>query len=200
MRCPAPRGCRSCRGQTPLRAPGISRSRSGPCSPRVGYVRSPCRRIPRARGRHNAGDAGCSGALWPNGLRSRAPRYRASYSGRDLHSYQVVGGSCSFSLSSSTPRYSCGVTDKLLLITLLVKLGVVGSVASILARASSFRRLFFAEQRRPRQTLALLAFFLVPLTLGVWLRFWVPNFLAADISFETTILLGLLVGPGWAML
>ena len=28
----------------------------------------------------------------------------------------------------------------------------------------------------------------------------VPNFLAADISFEAVILLGLLVGPGWAML
>jgi two-component system LytT family sensor kinase len=92
------------------------------------------------------------------------------------------------------------VTDKLLLITLLVKLGVVASVASILARASSFRRLFFAEKRRPAQTLGLLAFFLVPLTLGVWVRLVVPNFLAADISFETVVLLGLLVGPGWAML
>jgi two-component system LytT family sensor kinase len=91
------------------------------------------------------------------------------------------------------------VTDKLILITLLVKLGVVASVASILARAGSFRRLFFAERRSPRQTLALLAFFLVPLTLGVWVRLAVPNFLAADISFETVILLGLLVGPGWAM-
>jgi len=92
------------------------------------------------------------------------------------------------------------MTDKLLLITLLVKLGVVASVASILARASSFRRLLFAEHRRPEQTLALLAFFLVPLTMGVWFRFLVPNFAAADISFETVILLGLLVGPGWAML
>jgi two-component system LytT family sensor kinase len=92
------------------------------------------------------------------------------------------------------------VTDKLILITLLVKLGVVASVASILARASSFRRLFFAERRSPRQTLALLAFFLVPLTLGVWVRLTVPNFLAADISFETVILLGLLLGPSWAML
>jgi two-component system LytT family sensor kinase len=92
------------------------------------------------------------------------------------------------------------VTDKLILITLLVKLGVVASVASILARGSTFRRLFFAERRSPRQTLALLAFFLVPLTLGVWVRIAVPNFLAADISFETVILLGLLLGPEWAML
>src|SRR6478752_4766196 len=97
-------------------------------------------------------------------------------------------------------RYSGGVTEKLILITLLVKLGVVASVASVLARSSSFRRLFFAEHRRPRQTIALLAFFLVPLTLGVWVRTTVPNFLAADISFETVILLGLLVGPWWAAL
>jgi two-component system LytT family sensor kinase len=92
------------------------------------------------------------------------------------------------------------VTDNLILITLLVKLGVVASVASVLARVTTFRRLFFAEQRRPAQTLALLAFFLVPLTLGVWIRIAVPNFLAADISFETVILLGLLLGPEWAML
>ncbi len=92
------------------------------------------------------------------------------------------------------------MTDKLILITLLVKLGVVASVASILARAGSFRRLFFAERRSSRQTLALLAFFLVPLTLGVWVRLTVPNFLAADISFATVILLGLLLGPGWAVL
>ncbi len=92
------------------------------------------------------------------------------------------------------------MTDKLILITLLVKFGVMASVASILARASTFRRLFFAEKRRPSQTLGLLAFFLVPLTLGVWIRITVSNFLAADISFETTILLGLLIGPGWAML
>ena len=92
------------------------------------------------------------------------------------------------------------MTVNLILITLLVKLGVVASVASVLARVTTFRRLFFAEQRRPRQTLALLAFFLVPLTLGVWVRIAVPNFLAADISFETVVLLGLLLGPEWAML
>jgi two-component system, LytTR family, sensor kinase len=83
---------------------------------------------------------------------------------------------------------------------LLVKLGVMGSVASILARASTFRRLFFAERRSPAQTLGLLAFFLIPLTLGVWVRLVVSNFLAADVSFEVVILLGLLIGPGWAML
>jgi two-component system LytT family sensor kinase len=92
------------------------------------------------------------------------------------------------------------VTNTLLLITLLVKLGVAAAVASALARSRTFQRLLFADRRRPGQTMALLAFFLVPLTLGVWVRTTVPNFLAADISFETVILLGLLVGPGSAML
>ena len=97
-------------------------------------------------------------------------------------------------------RYHESVTNTLILITLLVKFGVAASVASALARARTFQRLLFAETRSAGQTMALLAFFLVPLTLGVWLRFTVPNFLAADISFETVILLGLLVGPMWAML
>ncbi|MFZ1086717.1 MAG: histidine kinase [Terracidiphilus sp.] len=92
------------------------------------------------------------------------------------------------------------MSDHLILITLLVKLGVVAAVASVLARVSTFRRLFFAEQRSSRQTLALLAFFLMPLTLGVWIRIIVPNFLAADISFTAVILLGLLLGPEWAVL
>ena len=38
-----------------------------------------------------------------------------------------------------------------------------------------------------------------PLVLGVWMRLRVPNFYGADISFETTILLGILVGPLAAM-
>jgi len=81
-----------------------------------------------------------------------------------------------------------------------VKLGVAASVSSALARSRTFQRLLFSEHRTPRATLGLLAFFVVPLTLGVWVRLTVPNFLAADISFETVTLLGLLVGPFWAVL
>ena len=92
------------------------------------------------------------------------------------------------------------MTDTLIIITLLVKLGVAAAVASALARSRTFQRLLFADHRSSGQTSALLSFFLVPLTLGVWVRTKVPNFLAADISFETVILLGLLLGPGWATL
>ena len=103
-------------------------------------------------------------------------------------------------LQPAPRRYIEGVTNTLILSTLLVKLGVAAAVASALARSRTFQKLLFADRRTRAQTLGLLAFFLVPLTLGVWVRTAVPNFLAADISFETTILLGLLIGPWWAML
>jgi two-component system LytT family sensor kinase len=87
------------------------------------------------------------------------------------------------------------IEQKLILITLLIKLGVAAAVSSALARARSFQRLLFAENRSAGQTFGLLAFICIPLTLGVWVRVTVPNFYAADISFETTILLGILMGP-----
>lgn len=87
------------------------------------------------------------------------------------------------------------IEPKLILITLLVKLGVAAAVSGALARSREFQNLLFAQHRRPGQTLGLLAFICIPLGLGVWLRFTVPNFLAADLSFETTILIGILLGP-----
>jgi two-component system LytT family sensor kinase len=92
------------------------------------------------------------------------------------------------------------VEPKLVLITLLVKLGVAAAVSSALARSRAFQRQLFSDDRSTRQTLALLAWMCIPLTLGVWIRVTVPNFLAADISFETAILLGVLIGPLPAML
>jgi len=46
----------------------------------------------------------------------------------------------------------------------------------------------------------LMALVCAPLVLGVWIRTVVPNFLAADISLEATVLLGVLLGPGPALL
>jgi len=87
------------------------------------------------------------------------------------------------------------IESRLILITLLVKLGVAAAVSSALARARTFQNLLFNQSRKPSQTFALLAFICVPLALGVWVRVVVPNFFAADISFETTIILGILLGP-----
>ena len=89
--------------------------------------------------------------------------------------------------------------SRLILITLLVKLGVAASVSSALARSRSFQNLLFKEDRSGTQTLGLLAWICIPLTLGVWVRMIVPNFYAADIAFETVIILGVLLGPLSAM-
>ena len=88
---------------------------------------------------------------------------------------------------------------KLILITLLIELGVAAAVSSSLARSKTFKNLLLTLGRTRWQTFGLLAMICVPLTLGVWIRVLVPNFLAADISYETTILLGILVGPLAAM-
>jgi two-component system LytT family sensor kinase len=87
------------------------------------------------------------------------------------------------------------IESRLILITLLVKLGVAAAVSSALARARTFQNLLFNQSRKPSETLGLLAFICIPLGLGVWVRLVVPNFFAADISFETTIILGILLGP-----
>jgi two-component system LytT family sensor kinase len=88
---------------------------------------------------------------------------------------------------------------KLILITLLVELGVAAAVSSSLARSKTFKNLLLTPNRTPKQTTWLVAIICAPLTLGVLVRTMVPNFLAADLSFETTILVGILVGPLAAM-
>jgi len=92
------------------------------------------------------------------------------------------------------------VSDGLILITLLVELGVAAAVSASLARSNTFKNLLLMPHRNLRQTLALVAMIAIPLTLGVWVRVRVPNFLAADLSYEATVLMGLLLGPGAAML
>ncbi|HLI78204.1 MAG TPA: histidine kinase [Acidobacteriaceae bacterium] len=86
------------------------------------------------------------------------------------------------------------IDAKLLLISLLVKLGVAAALASSLARSVRFKRLLLSKERSRAETLKLLAWLCVPLMLGVWIRVRVPNFLAADLSLQTTALLGLLLG------
>src|ERR1700761_502739 len=92
------------------------------------------------------------------------------------------------------------IEPKLVLITLLIKLGVIAAVSAVTARALTFQRLLFAERRTTGQTVPLLCFLCVPLTLGVWIRLTVHNFYAADVAFETVIILGILLGPFSAML
>nr|ACI04480.1 putative periplasmic sensor signal transduction histidine kinase [uncultured bacterium RM57] len=87
------------------------------------------------------------------------------------------------------------IDSKLILITLLVELGVAAALASSLARSTSFKRLLLETNRSRAETLRLAAWICIPLMLGVLVRVRVPNFLAADLSFEATVLLALLLGP-----
>lgn len=86
------------------------------------------------------------------------------------------------------------INSKLILITLLIKLGVAAAVSSALSRSTVFKDLLLSTRRSAGQMLGLLACICVPLTLGVWVRIVVQNFLAADISFEAVILVALLLG------
>ena len=86
------------------------------------------------------------------------------------------------------------VEQRLVLITLLVKLGVAAAVASALVRSVRFKSLLFREDRTFRQNLLLVLFIGLPFALGVVVRTTVRNFLAADMSFEAAILMGVIGG------
>jgi two-component system LytT family sensor kinase len=84
--------------------------------------------------------------------------------------------------------------SKLILITCLIKLGVSAAVASAVMRSRVFKDLLFRRRRNFRNEMHLVAFVVVPIALGVLVRIAVKNFYAADVSFEMTILMGLIGG------
>ena len=84
--------------------------------------------------------------------------------------------------------------QRLILINLLIKLGVAAAVASALVRSVEFKSLLFREERSLRQQIYLILWMGIPMALGVWIRFTATSFIAGDLSFETTILLGLVGG------
>src|ERR1700693_3513999 len=81
-----------------------------------------------------------------------------------------------------------------LLFTLLLKVGVAASIAALLARWNTFRRVLFTEARDPDQKLKLLLFMTPPLILGVLLRLVGFPYRFADLSLEGAFLMGLLGG------
>src|SRR5437667_10287966 len=92
----------------------------------------------------------------------------------------------------------------LILVTLLIKLGVIASLASIIARFGHFRRLIFLEERNPKQKLLFAALLGVPFMLGVLARLLTHGYAGtqltsgypgADVSLQGTALAGVLGGP-----
>jgi two-component system LytT family sensor kinase len=81
-----------------------------------------------------------------------------------------------------------------LLFTLLLKVGVASSIAALLARWNTFRRVLFTEERDVDQKLKLMLFMVPPLVVGVTLRLVSPAYKFADLSLEGAFLMGLLGG------
>jgi len=84
--------------------------------------------------------------------------------------------------------------DKLILITLLIKLGVAAAIASALVRSREYQNLLYTEERSLAQRAYLVLFTSLPFALGVVVRASTPNFLAADLTFEAVILMGVVGG------
>src|SRR6201984_3046142 len=84
--------------------------------------------------------------------------------------------------------------QKLILVNLLVKLGVAAAVSSALVRSLEFKKLLFREERSTRQKIYTVLCSGIPIALGVWIRFIQRSFSAGDLSFETTLLLGVIGG------
>ena len=79
-------------------------------------------------------------------------------------------------------------------ITLLVRLGVVASLASFFVRAKGFRQLLMHEDRTLGQRLQMASWFCVMFAPGVALRVRVRSYDAADLGLEGSLLAGLLGG------
>jgi two-component system LytT family sensor kinase len=71
----------------------------------------------------------------------------------------------------------------------------VAAIASAVVRSRYFKSLLFRnELRTTRQQIHFVLFFGVPVALGVWVRAVVSNFQAADVAFESAIILGVMGG------
>jgi two-component system, LytTR family, sensor kinase len=80
------------------------------------------------------------------------------------------------------------------LVTLLVKLGVVASLASILTRFSGAKRMLLREQRTLNQRLRFALWFAAIFGAGVLTRIATVSYLAVDLGLEGSLLAGMLGG------
>ena len=83
---------------------------------------------------------------------------------------------------------------RLILLNLLFRLGVAAAVSSTLVRSKEFKSLLFREERTFGQKFYLVLWFGLPIMVGVWTRISQKSFAAGDVSFETSLLLGVIGG------
>ena len=84
--------------------------------------------------------------------------------------------------------------QQFLLITLVVQMAVVATLATMLVRFSRFRRILLTERRDWPERLAFALMFGVPLTAGVGARLLL-HYNAADLTLAGAYLTGLIAGP-----
>ncbi len=80
-----------------------------------------------------------------------------------------------------------------LIFTLVLKVGFAASLAALLVRFRSFRRLVFTENRDSEQKVKLILFLVPPLAIGVMLRIF-GGYRFFDLMLEGSFLLGLIGG------
>ena len=80
------------------------------------------------------------------------------------------------------------------LVPLLLKLGVMASIASILARSSQFKAMLMLETRTLNQRLTLSLWLSIVFGASVAIRVVLPSYQAADLGLEGSLLAGLLGG------
>jgi two-component system LytT family sensor kinase len=84
--------------------------------------------------------------------------------------------------------------DQFVLVTVLVKLGVMASIASLLSRFGAFKRLLYKNELSLKEKLIFALLSGMLLSFGVVVRLLL-NYGAADLSLAGTLLVGLLTGP-----
>src|SRR2546427_8182888 len=87
-----------------------------------------------------------------------------------------------------------GEASEAILVTLLVKLGVVASLASILTRSSGMKRTLLRELRTLNQRLRFALWFSLIFGAGVAARVTTGRYLAGDLGLEGSLLAGILGG------
>ena len=73
-------------------------------------------------------------------------------------------------------------------------MGVAAAIASAVVRSRYIKSLLFREKRTLWHTVQLVLVIGVPFATGVWIRGSVKSFVAADVSFESVIIMGVMGG------
>src|SRR6266852_5669679 len=84
---------------------------------------------------------------------------------------------------------------RIILLTLLIKLAAAAAIAAAWLRSRDFKRWLFEGPPSLLSRIYMVILLSIPYMLGVVVRQSVKNFYAADLSFEASLLMGVLSGP-----